>query len=121
MADLKQILPPSADRALIYGAKNFTEVKTLLADGSVIEGIPVVVTGVVVEVSGGLTDEELRASPVPVSNGFNIPAYDTEMIEDTVSPEATIISYYKDGELVATKTITDDGTTITISVVLAGV
>lgn len=44
MEGVTQILPPSAERALLYGSKNSTEVKTLLKDGSVIEGIPVVVT-----------------------------------------------------------------------------
>lgn len=48
--------------------------------------------------------------------GFNIPAYDTQEIDESGAPATTIITYKKDGSTVATKTITVSGTTTTINV-----
>lgn len=83
MDGVTQILPPDAGRARTYGGKNFTEVKTLLSDGSVIEGIPVVITG---SAGGGLTDAELRATPVAVTGAVevsNLPS--SQQVEGEVS------------------------------------
>jgi len=38
---MSQVLPPDTDRALVYTTKNFTEIKTLLPDGSVVDRMPV--------------------------------------------------------------------------------
>jgi len=35
------VLPPDEERAQIYKTKNFTEIKVLLPDGSVVDALPV--------------------------------------------------------------------------------
>lgn len=54
--------------------------------------------------------------PLPVTMGFQIPVYDTEVINEAGAPAVTIITYKKSGVTVATKTITVSGTTTTITV-----
>ena len=63
MADVKQILPPSEERARAYQTKNFTEVKTLLSTGEVIEGLPVLVTN-----PTGASQYSLRADETSEEN-----------------------------------------------------
>ena len=48
--------------------------------------------------------------------GFNIPAYDTRIINET-NPNNVIITYYKSAVLVATKTIAIVGDVTTVTVV----
>lgn len=50
-------------------------------------------------------------------NEFEIPVFDTQVIDESASPATTTITYKKSGATVATKTITVVGTTTTISVV----
>jgi len=38
---MAEILPPDEERARVYQSKNFTEIKVLCADGSVIDALPV--------------------------------------------------------------------------------
>jgi len=45
--EVTTVLPANEARATIYRGKNFTEVKFLRPDGSVISGMPVVVTGMI--------------------------------------------------------------------------
>lgn len=49
--------------------------------------------------------------------GFQIPIYDTQVIDESASPATTIITYKLANITVATKTITVSGSTTTISVV----
>lgn len=62
-----QILPPNAERALEYSRVNPKDqpVKYLYPDGSVWSGLPVFGAGG--SGGGGLTDDELRDSPIDVT------------------------------------------------------
>jgi hypothetical protein len=55
--------------------------------------------------------------PLPVAMGFQVPIYDTEIIDTSLAPATTTITYKKSGVVVATKTITVAGTLTTITVV----
>jgi len=57
-------------------------------------------------------------NPMPVTvDGFAIPMFDTQIIDEALSPATTVITYKRAGVTVATKIITVVGTTTTISVV----
>jgi len=45
---MSQVLPPNPDRALKYETSNFVAIKVLLPDGSVVDAIPVDVSGGVI-------------------------------------------------------------------------
>lgn len=55
------------------------------------------------------------STPLPVAYGFQIPAYDTEIIDASLAPTTTIITYKLAGTTVKTKTITVVGTLTTIT------
>lgn len=38
---MAQVLPPDEERAQVYKTKNYTEIKVLLPDGSVVDALPV--------------------------------------------------------------------------------
>jgi len=44
---MAQVLPPDEERAKVYQTKNFTEIKVLLPDGSVVDALPVDINMVV--------------------------------------------------------------------------
>ncbi len=54
--------------------------------------------------------------PLPVTQGFQIPVYDTEVIDATNAPATTTITYKLAGVTVKTKTISVSGNITTISV-----
>ena len=57
------------------------------------------------------------SNPLPVTvDGFAIPVFDTQIIDESLAPGTTTITYKKNGVTVATKTITVVGTTTTITV-----
>jgi len=57
-------------------------------------------------------------NPLPTTtDGFMIPVFDTQIIDESLAPATTTIQYKKNGVLVATKTIEVLGTLTTISVV----
>jgi hypothetical protein len=59
-------------------------------------------------------------NPMPVTtDGFAIPMFDTQVIDESAAPTTTTITYSRDGTTVAVKTITVSGTTTTISVVIS--
>ena len=59
-------------------------------------------------------------NPLPVTtDGFAIPMFDTQIIDESAAPTTTTITYKLSGVAVATKIITVSGTTTTISVTLA--
>lgn len=59
-------------------------------------------------------------NPLPVTtDGFAIPSFDTQIIDESLAPGLTTITYKKNGSTVATKTITVVGTLTTIAVTLA--
>lgn len=49
-------------------------------------------------------------------DSFNIPAYDTQVIDESAAPTTTTITYTLAGVTVAVKTITVSGTTTTITI-----
>lgn len=54
---------------------------------------------------------------LPVTtDGFSIPVFDQQVIDESAAPATTIITYKRAGATVATKTITVSGTTTTITV-----
>jgi hypothetical protein len=54
---------------------------------------------------------------LPVTtDGFSIPVFDTQVIDESLAPATTTITYKRAGVTVATKTISVSGTTTTISV-----
>jgi hypothetical protein len=56
-------------------------------------------------------------NPMPVTvDGFAIPIFDTQVIDESLAPATTVITYKRNGVTVATKTITVAGTTTTITV-----
>lgn len=56
-------------------------------------------------------------NPMPVTtDGFAIPMFDQQVIDESAAPATTIITYKLSGTTVATKTITVSGTTTTITV-----
>ena len=57
---------------------------------------------------------------LPVTtDGFSIPVFDTQVIDESAAPATTTITYSRAGSTVAIKTITVSGTTTTISVVIS--
>lgn len=57
-----------------------------------------------------------ESHPLPVTvDGFSIPFFDTEIINEALAPATTVITYKKEGVVVATKTIVVSGTTTTIT------
>lgn len=59
-------------------------------------------------------------NPMPVTvDGFAIPVFDTQIIDESAAPALTTITYKKAGTTVATKTITVSGTLTTIAVTIA--
>jgi hypothetical protein len=58
---------------------------------------------------------ETNLLPV-TTDGFAIPVFDTQEIDESLAPATTIITYKKDGTTVAIKTVTVLGTLTTISV-----
>jgi len=55
---------------------------------------------------------------MPVTtDGFAIPIFDTQVIDEALAPATTVITYKRGGVTVATKTIEIDGSITTISVV----
>ena len=68
-----------------------------------------------IRVGSTAVDED---NPMPVTvDGFAIPMFDTQVVDEALAPATTIITYKRSGVTVATKTITVVGTTTTISVV----
>lgn len=56
-------------------------------------------------------------NPMPVTvDGFAIPMFDQEVIDETLAPTTTVITYKRSGVTVATKTITVAGAITTITV-----
>jgi hypothetical protein len=50
------------------------------------------------------------------TEGFAIPVFDTEVVDETLAPATTVITYKKNGATVATKTISVAGSVTTIAV-----
>lgn len=58
-----------------------------------------------------------ESNPLPVTtDGFAIPMFDQQVIDETLAPATTVITYKRDGVTVATKTITVAGSITTITV-----
>lgn len=63
------------------------------------------------------TTQVTEDHPLPVTvDGFAIPMFDTQIIDETLAPATTIIQYKRNGVLVATKTITIVGAITTVAI-----
>lgn len=90
-------------------------------------GLTSIETNYLKEIAENTADIEINADTINLNTdeienkldklvGFEIPAYDTQEIDESGAPAVTVITYKKGGVAVATKTITVSGTTTTISV-----
>lgn len=107
---MAQVLPPDEERADIYKTKNFTEIKVLLPDGSVVDALPVDINMVVegIATSENQTNGDQKTQVVDSSgseiaftsllNALLKPANTLAKVSvlDTVTNPVTVINEYLD-------------------------